>query len=196
MFTSTHRLLLPMLAVSVLLLAACGSKSSTSASSTTVPISTVPATVARSTSAAAGAPATAAATRQPAAAGRPLSDCDYASQFAKAFAGLGNAEAAASPANRNAIAPLVSSATQALRNLQSITPPPAFAQFHTDFKAAFQDVVTQLQRAQTSLDAGDAASAQTAAATAQDTFSKQVDTLQQKYASLTARLDACPTPTP
>jgi hypothetical protein len=138
-------------------------------------------------------------TSSQASAGKKLSACDYAGQVVKAFSTLG-AAALTSPsgdanAAKNTVNSVVGGTKQALSDLQSITPPDDFKQFHADFVAAIQDVVNQLQDAQKSLDAGDPTKALSSLSTSLSGFTDKADQLQKKYPSQTKKLDACPSAT-
>jgi hypothetical protein len=183
------KLVLPAMSVIILMLCACSSSNNnaTASNSSSNKSSTNSTNIATQSNTAAN---------QPAASGKQLSDCDYGNQVLKALTAIGGGTAAGASTDKSSIAAIVSGANSSLTSLKNITPPNDFKQFHADFVKAVQDVVTQMQDAQKSVDAGDPAKATTTLTSAETNFEKQADSLQAKYPALSKRLDACPSGTP
>jgi hypothetical protein len=127
------------------------------------------------------------------ASGKKLTDCEYAKQFLNAFSALNLSSAGGSAGGAGVVATVVAKTNQAVTDVKGLNPPDDLKQFHTDFVQVLDSVLTKMQGAQKTLDAGDPSGALTALNGASSDFLDQIDKLEQKYPAEIKRLNACPT---
>jgi len=90
---------------------------------------------------------------------------------------------------------IVTGLNQSVASLQKVTPPSDFKAFNASIITAFQNTTKQVTDAKTALAAGDISKAD-ALFSGSGTFGDEFSNIDKQYPALSARLDACPSPTP
>ncbi len=142
--------------------------------------------------------------------GATLSDCTYRDKVLAAFdsiqsalsgpqafvtAGPTGVDAATKANVSKVLDSIITGLNQSVASLQKVTPPSDFKAFNASVITAFQNTTKQVTDAKTALAAGDISKAD-ALFSGSGTFGDEFSNIDKQYPALSARLDACPSPTP